>query len=48
LFHLDVNCDSFSALLVSADKLEEILRAAEEAGLELQESDEFEIKQARD
>ncbi|MCW5300528.1 hypothetical protein DXT88_20365 [Herbaspirillum lusitanum] len=48
LLHLDLGDDAYYALLVSADHLEEIVQAAEEAGLKIQESDDFEREHMRD
>lgn len=48
LLHLDLGHDAYYALLVLPDKSEEIVRAADEAGLKVQESDEFEVEHARD
>jgi hypothetical protein len=48
LLHLDLGHDACYALLVLAEKLEEIRRAAEDAGLKVQKSDEFEGEHARD
>lgn len=48
LLHLDLGHDAYYALLVPADKSEEVLRAAEEAGLKLQGAREFEAENAGD
>lgn len=47
LLHLDLGHDAYYAFLVLAEKSEEIRRAAEEAGLKVQESDAFEGEHAR-
>jgi len=48
LLHLDLGDDSYYALLVREDQLEEIVLAAEDAGLDVQESDDFEREQLGD
>tara|TARA_Y100000296_G_scaffold43455_2_gene49936 strand:+ start:5941 stop:6258 length:318 start_codon:yes stop_codon:yes gene_type:complete len=48
LLHLDLGDDAYYALLVREDQLEEIVQAAEDAGLDVQESDDFEREQLRD
>ncbi|WP_156794641.1 DUF6630 family protein [Herbaspirillum seropedicae] len=48
LLHLDFGDDAYYALLVLADQLEEIIQAAENAGLNIQGSDDFEREQLRD
>ncbi|MGJ9420700.1 hypothetical protein ACHAC9_23555 [Massilia sp. CMS3.1] len=48
LLHLDLGHDAYYALLVSMDKLEEILRAAAEAGLKVQGSEDFQLEHAHD
>lgn len=48
LLHLDLGHDAYYALLVLKGTSEETVRAADEAGLKVQESDEFEAEHARD
>lgn len=48
LLHLDLGDDAYYALLVREDQLEDIVQAAEDAGLDVQESDDFEREQLRD
>ena len=44
LLHLDLGNDAYYALLMSQDKSAEIVQMAKEAGLKVQESDEFEVE----
>lgn len=44
LLHLDLGSDAYYALLTSQEKSAEILQIAKEAGLKVQESDEFEVE----
>lgn len=48
LLHLDLGDDAYYALLVREEQLEEIVLAAEDAGLDVQESDDFEREQLGD
>ncbi|MCA1326293.1 hypothetical protein [Herbaspirillum sp. alder98] len=48
LLHLDLGDDAYYALLALADQLEEIVQAAEDAGLKIQESDDFEREHVHD
>ncbi|WP_286864385.1 hypothetical protein [Herbaspirillum sp. UBA812] len=48
LLPLGLGDDAYYALLVREDQLEEIVQAAEDAGLDVQESDDFEREQLRD